>query len=262
MENISITRTKRVIADRFSEFPHNVAWFFNLKSAHINKSRLEKFHNIHCGERCFIIATGPSLKLMDLSRLKGEYTIGMNRGYLLNQMYDIGLNYLCSIDITNQLDQFTEEYQNIDITSFYNWNSRNILHPTDHINFIKLNHRHKFVEDITKGIWGGHSVTFACIEMAYYMGFSEVYLIGKDHSFNVTSAPKTVNIIDGEDDNHFFPGYYRSNMKWASPYYRGEELAYQLARDAFERDNRKIYDATIGGKLQVFNKIEYEKLFS
>jgi hypothetical protein len=250
-----------MLSDRVHEFPHNIAWFLNIKSARENKARLQKFHNIHVGQRCFIIATGPSLKNMDLSLLKDEYTIGMNRGYLLNEMYDLNLNYLCVIDIINQLKQFTDEYQQSEITSFYNWDCRHYIHQTEKINYLKLNHRHKFVKDILHGFWYGHSVTNACIELAYYMGFKEVYLIGKDHSFNVSSAPKTVNVIKGEDENHFFPNYYKENMQWGTPYYYGEEIAYKLARYAFERDNRVIRDATKDGKLQIFEKVKYDALF-
>lgn len=261
MEHISVNRIKIIISDRIHEFPHNLSWFLNTKVAKENKAKLENYHNVHSGERCFIIATGPSLKQMDLSHLKGECTIGMNRGYLLNEIYDLNLNYLCVIDIINQLKQFTSEYQNTDIVSFYNWNCRNYITATENINYLKLNHRHKFIKNILNGFWYGHSVTFACIELAYYMGFKEVYLIGKDHSFNVSSDPKTVNISNGVDDNHFFPNYYKKNMQWGTPYYYGEEIAYRLAKRAFEEDSRVIKDATLGGKLDIFDKIEYESLF-
>ena len=39
---------------------------------------LKMYKDIHKGERCFIIATGPSLTMEDLEALKSEYTFGMN----------------------------------------------------------------------------------------------------------------------------------------------------------------------------------------
>jgi len=50
-------------------------------------------------------------------------------------------------------------------------------------------------------------------------------------------------------------------MQWGTPYYYGEEIAYKLARYAFERDNRVIRDATKDGKLQIFEKVKYDALF-
>ncbi len=45
--------------------------------------QLAALKDIHRGERCFIIGNGPSLKQTDLSRLKDEFTFGMNRFYLM-----------------------------------------------------------------------------------------------------------------------------------------------------------------------------------
>jgi len=39
------------------------------------------------------------------------------------------------------------------------------------------------------------------------------------------------------------------------------ELAYRLAKYHFEQDGREILDATVGGKLQVFKKVDYQSLF-
>ena len=38
----------------------------------------ESIHNVHKGERAFVLATGPSIEHMDIGRLKGEYTVGIN----------------------------------------------------------------------------------------------------------------------------------------------------------------------------------------
>ena len=41
-------------------------------------AQIEEFKNKHLGERCFILATGPSLTVEDVRKLKKEYTFGMN----------------------------------------------------------------------------------------------------------------------------------------------------------------------------------------
>ena len=40
-----------------------------------------------------------------------------------------------------------------------------------------------------------------------------------------------------------------------------EEFSYNLARKAFEENGRKIFDATINGKLTVFKKVNFYDLF-
>ena len=44
--------------------------------------KLAEIIDSHKGERCFVIGNGPSLKNTDLSKLTGDFTIGMNRIFL------------------------------------------------------------------------------------------------------------------------------------------------------------------------------------
>ena len=39
------------------------------------------------------------------------------------------------------------------------------------------------------------------------------------------------------------------------------EQAYLLAREAYEADGRQILDATVGGKLMIFSKVDFISLF-
>ena len=99
------------------------------------------------------------------------------------------------------------------------------------------------------------------MQLAYYMGFKKVYIIGKDHSYN-TKRKSGENIkSSGKENNHFIKGYYKEGQNWDAPDYETEEFAYSLARTAFEKDGRKILDATIGGRLKVFKKVNYNDLF-
>src|SRR5574341_209049 len=45
--------------------------------------RLAALRDSHKGKRAFIIGNGPSLRQTDLSKLRNEFTFGMNRIYLL-----------------------------------------------------------------------------------------------------------------------------------------------------------------------------------
>ena len=95
------------------------------------------------------------------------------------------------------------------------------------------------------------------MQIAYYMGFKNVYLIGVDHNFKTTGAPNEKQFLKGNDVNHFDPNYF-GNKEWHLPDLQGSEISYHLAKFFYERNGRRIYDATIDGKLQIFQKISLD----
>jgi hypothetical protein len=260
-EDISLGRVFRAIKRRIVDIPQLVKWYYPYGFSKQNRLKLIPYKNIHAGERCFIIANGPSLQKTDLSLLKNELTIGMNRIYLVEEVNGFSPTYLAVSDIPIQLDQFTEEYNNLRMSRFFIWNTRKKFSKQPNLMFFKQSFKMNFQPDLLKPIGAGKSVTYFCIQLAYYMGFDEVILIGKDHSYDVEGKPGEIVISDGKEQNHFIKGYYKPSQKWKIPNYKEEEYSYKLARNAFENDGRKIYDATIGGKLDVLEKVDYRTLF-
>ncbi len=261
VKELSLERLINVVKVRIKDIPHFLAWHLNSKAAKKNKDRLKKIHNIHKGQRVFIVANGPSLKDTDLSLLKNEITIGMNRIYLSSEKNGFTPTYIVVQDIAVQLKQFTEDFERLELPKFFNWNARKYFTWKDNLSFIRLDFTPRFSTDLVKTTWGGHSVTAVCLQLAFYMGFDEVYLVGKDHNYEQKGVPGTLVIATGNEANHFVKGYYKKGMGWRIPDYKGEELSYKMARQVFEKAGRKVYDATINGNLQVFEKIGYYSLF-
>ena len=263
IEDISLGRVFRAIVKRIMEIPHTIAWYLPTKISKDNKSKLLSYKDKHKGQRCFIIANGPSLKKMDLSLLKNEYAIGMNRIYLLEKVNGFSPTYLVSNDINNQLKQFKNEYDVLSNVKFFNWRSRSFFKNQEQLIFFKNRFSIRFGKDLVNDkIGNGKSVTYSCLHLAYYMGFDTVILIGKDHNYN-TNGVSSIKRIEstGQEDNHFIKGYYLKGMKYGVPDYKGEEMAYLEAKKAFEEDGRRIYDATVEGKLEVFEKVDYQSFF-
>jgi hypothetical protein len=69
-------------------------------------------------------------------------------------------------------------------------------------------------------------------------------------------------VSSGEDRNHFSPNYFGKGFRWQLPDLETSEWAYRLADQAYLSAGRQVFDATIGGKLQVFPKVDYASLFS
>jgi len=214
----------------------------------------------HQGERCFIIGNGPSLKNTDLSLLKDEVTFGMNRIYLLFDRVGFVTTYYVSVnDLV--IEQSAHDIVSLPCPKFISWRTRDLIDFTDDMMFLHSRGEPMFYTDITKGMWEGATVTYVAMQIAYYLGFREVILIGVDHSFATQGEPHAAVVSQGEDPNHFDPQYFGKGFRWNLPDLERSELAYRVAKYQFERDGREIIDATVGGKLQVFRKVDYQTLF-
>ena len=260
-EDLSFLRIINAIFRRIYYIPQRLIYYIPFGFYQRNRKNLKSFNNIHNGERCFIIANGPSLKYVDFSLLENEFTIGMNRIYLMKEQNGFTPNYLACIDEKSQINQFHEEFNKVEIPCFYNFKLRNKFSKLSNQNFVLGKFSQSFAKGISKAYGNGKSVTYTAIQLAFYMGFKEVYIIGKDHSYNTAQKPGTGIKSDGDENNHFIKGYYKKGQNWDAPDYLGEELAYKVALDHFTKNNRVIMDATIGGKLDVFPKVTFEDIF-
>jgi len=223
--------------------------------------RLSALHNRHKGERCFIIGNGPSLRHTDMSKLRGEYTLGMNRIYLMFPELGFQTTYYLSLnDLV--IEQCAAEIQALKMPRFVSWRARRWLTPEPDLYFLWTTYTGpKFATDLRGRLWEGATVTYTALQTAYYLGFSEVILIGVDHNFTTQGKPNTTVVSQGDDPNHFSPAYFGKGFRWQLPDLETSERAYRMAREAFERDGRRVLDATVGGKLTVFPKVDYETLF-
>ena len=110
-------------------------------------------------------------------------------------------------------------------------------------------------------MYEGFTVTYVALQLAFHMGFKKVILIGVDHNFTTKGPANQAVVSQGDDPNHFAPNYFGAAFKWQLPDLEGSERAYRLARQAYETAGRMVVDATVGGKLTVFPKVDYLSLF-
>lgn len=254
---INVFRESRDAAVRASQWP--AATFHPWRRDSIR--RLAQLQDIHRGKRCFIIGNGPSLKQTDLSHLKGEYTLGQNRIYLAFPDWGFSTSYYLSVnDLV--VEQCAGEIQNLSMPRFVSWRARQWLKPQENLYFIHTTYSgEKFARDIRERVWEGGTVTYTSLQVAYYLGFSQVILVGVDHNYVTPGKPNATVVSQGDDPNHFDPGYFGKGFRWQLPDLVQWEEAYRLARRTYEADGRSVIDATVGGKLQVFTKVDYNSLF-
>lgn len=226
-----------------------------------SRRKLAALMDIHKGERCFIIGNGPSLKKTDLAKLRAEYTFGMNRFFLAFSEMGFQTTYYLSVnDLV--IEQSAAEIQALKIPKFVSWRARKWLQPQENLHFLHTTYTGpKFARDVRGRMWEGATVTYTALQLAFHMGFHKVILIGVDHNFATKGKPNVTVVSQGDDPDHFHPGYFGKGFRWQLPDLETSERAYRIARKMYEQDGRQVVDATVGGKLEVFPKVDYESLF-
>ncbi len=225
--------------------------------------RLEQYAGKHAGQRCFIIGNGPSLRQTDLSKLRGEITFGLNRIYLLFPELGFNTTYMVAVnDLV--IEQCAIDIQALSMPRFLTWRSRYWFHPDPQLTYLDTDFTgtEDFCAKITGRFFEGFTVTYVALQLAYQMGFNEVILVGVDHNFVTQGTANMAIISQGDDPNHFAPNYFGKGFKWQLPDLPGSERAYKIALETYTRAGRRVADATVGGKLEIFPKVTFSSLFT
>ena len=216
---------------------------------------MKELRDTHKGETCLVVGNGPSLKKIPKDFLKKYPTFGTNRCYLsphgfLPRFY-VAVNPLV-------VEQYLGEILQLDVEEMFLPASLQIAGGSAH--YLKSIYGPPFFSrDASEGIHEGWTVTYVCLQIAYYMGFSTVLLVGVDHRYEYQGMPNEEQIAVGPDPNHFSPDYFTGGVKWNLPDLEMSEVSYRLAREAFEKDGRRIVNLTPGTALDVFEKQNWRK---
>lgn len=232
-------------------------------------SNLLKYKNKYYNKRCFICATGPSLKKEDLEMLNNEYTFGVNsicsiyeetkwrpsffvfQDFPIYEMYEDLINSSKKTVVFSG-DPLVDYKRSGNIKIKVKW-VRFPLNWAYH-KYAGLKGRPfvKFSKDAYRRLFSGYTVTYSAIQLAIYMGFSEIYLLGVD-----------CNYIGGKK-NHFklMKNEFVRNPIVAKSESDAQMLAYEVARKETLNNNIRIYNVTRGGKLEIFNRKVLEEVLN
>jgi hypothetical protein len=246
----------------------------DFKNYYSKKIRLLK-SGLKGSKRCFLIGNGPSLNKTDLSYLENEITFSVNSFFLKSNhlswkpTFHIVEDHLVAEDRKNELVNFKGPiklypaylgycFPKSEDTIFYNHRPR-ISYPDGF----------DFSTQADKITYTGCTVIFSALQIAAYLGFQEIYLIGVDASYEIPKVATEnndygISVLDMEcdDPNHFDPDYFGKGYRWHNPQVDKMIQAFTEARNVCEKTGIEIYNATIGGKLEVFKRVNYENLFN
>lgn len=122
----------------------------------------------------------------------------------------------------------------------------------------------KFSKLIYENVYSGQTVTYTNFQIASYLGFKKIYMIGMDFDY-----VKPAHVIEsgniwlstGDDPNHFHKDYFGSGKRWKDPQLDQVLRNYKNAHKFFQEQEVEIYNATVGGKLEEFPRVDFNSLF-
>lgn len=237
----------------------------------------------HKGERCFILASGPSIKNQDLALIKNEWCISMSMFFLHEQYETIKPHYHVFAPNHSPFDfELTKKYLE-GLEKVVSWDQEVFFchkqYKYSYYNFVRENpnlkpKKSRFIDyteseeisennyckdsawDISERPFTLRSALYPCIQLAVYMGFDEIYLLGVDHDY-------LVNLSEDGSSAHFYD--YRNGVK-DSPFYTSKEKLfygfykrwkhYRLMRESLEQKGVRIYNASEGSYLDVFPRVK------
>ena len=227
------------------------------KNYGFKNEKIKKIKNIHKNRRCFIIGNGPSLRYQDLEQLYAhkEICFGVNRIYLAYQHTNWRPDYYVAVDymvIQNDLEKIREMEGTKFIRHFYKslpqWDDEEIYEFRG-IDYKAANPQISF--DMYQGIYMGNTVVFDAIQIALYMGFQEIYLLGVDMSSGIRCEDK---------ESHFYELTGRKEVFGTSNTSEARNCL-KYAAEEMEKKGIKLRNATRGGELNEVLRVDFDSLF-
>ncbi|MBL9136096.1 MAG: hypothetical protein JNK85_09520 [Verrucomicrobiales bacterium] len=243
----------------------------------------------HAQQRCFILATGPSLGRQNLEPLRNELCIGVSFFFLHPQAkvvrpkyhvvapnhppFDFTLPKRYFSGLTENYDPSTEvlygyatyPYSCLDCLDSHPqaWNRPlRIVNYTGAKELTETSVESESAWDLTGRPFLVRTVIYSAIQLAVYLGCNQIYLLGCDHDY-LADVKRTENHFYQEskgnpDDRHHLEAF--TTERWFQEYHR-RWRDYRLMRTALEKRGIQIINATDGGMLDVFPRVSLASLF-
>jgi len=225
---------------------------------------LKKFKNKYDGKRCFVIGNGPSLRTEDLEVIQsnGDISFGCNRIYVLFDRTSWRPSFYINQD-PKVIRGCIEEIRDLDKNQvkFIKALGKKEYEVDGAIYFdfvIRYGKKKlpNFSDDPEKELYNGYTVTYAAIQLAAYMGFKEIYLLGCDCSYSLDNqSVQTISQGSYPDARMYDPGKVGMPPDIAYMF-----SMYEVCKKYCEERGIKVFNATRGGKLEVFDRVDFDSL--
>ncbi|MGN0603854.1 MAG: hypothetical protein ACI4I2_07730 [Oscillospiraceae bacterium] len=265
LENAGLNEKNYYFISHNLELVDNILYIVKNVGNYTKRSR--ELKGIYSGKRAFVIGNGPSLNTNDLNKLQNEISFGCN---IITQMYDhvdwrltdyffVDPLFISELLKSKEdLDKLSREHKRV-FTTFQSKIFDEYKNEYDNFYYLRIKRNMDFLfsEDITDFIGGGGTSLYEIFQIAIYMGIKEFYLLGVDYSFKKEMRADGKIIINENIQNHAKEIYQGDGV-----YYVDDIMKAWLKIKAYaDAHDIKIFNATRGGKLEVFSRVDFDSLF-
>lgn len=262
-ETVCLTCSRQITEEVAAKKTLNIYDFLYDVDSYFNPD-IERLKGLHRGKRCFILGTGPSLRYEDLERLREnkDICISVNSIFRAYDSTSWRPDYYVLTDrvgLEMYWDRLLKEketgYVLISDTALRGMPANEKFHRF-HVSLLEVSEDCPalFSRDFARGAYAGGTVVYAAIQLAAYLGCTELYLYGVDFDF---SSP---------EKNHFEEDALERSMMEKFPsstpqFFRQTTVSFACAQEAAGQLGFKIYNASRRSKLDIFERVDFDSLF-
>lgn len=236
------------------------------------KENVKSLKGVHEGDRCFIAGNGPSLANTNLDLIAGEYSFGLNRVSLIydktkwRPTYFVLVNEIAAYSSPHMFEKEIMVNNDLGITCIVN---EDFINPNkcrrhkqyedlENIYFVKSVgdrnfpfHDDQWSYDPSNKVTKYGSCLMALVQIACYMGFKKIYLVGCDLGYK--------DLKDNVDINHFTKEYNYIEEKNMSIHNKIMIESHLLIKRMTRKIGVEIINATVGGDLNLYKRENFEE---
>lgn len=193
--------------------------------------KIGDFKNLHDGKNVFILASGPSLAQANLAPLSRRIVIGLNRSSLIFP----DTHYHCTMD-----ERLFREYKEVLEKSRYMFTLQDRPFGIP----MTLLGSEGFSRDLTQGVYSGYTVSYLALQLAVYMGFTNIFYVGLD-------------LKHQQGQTHFFGKDHVSSNHESTEFPKMIRMLQQGAEELKDSGVR-VYNCSPDSTLDCFERVSLE----
>ena len=224
--------------------------------------RLEQMRDAYAGRSAWLVGNGPSVQIGDLDRLAetSQLCFAFNRFHLAYDQTPLRPHFTVTGD-AQMIEDFGQEIVDSAegtvcvahgrapaLTGDYIWLRQVSAYPS------------LFSLEPARWVTPGGSSLYVALQIGYWLGIRRWYLYGADFAFRFNRRQSGQDVFRSAngDDNHFIKNY-RSGRAWCPPAIESILPAFHMARMQMELAGGFIRNATRGGSLHVFDRVDFDE---
>ena len=255
------------------------------------RNKNTELKNLHSGETCFILGTGPSINTQDLTKLENKFCIGVGEFFhhkqykvIAPQYYvqapnhepfrcDYALGLVRGVRKLDSNPTIILGHTDYKYSFFRCLKSHDYL--ADNIYFVNYQYSNRIGKetvgseidwDISKTPFTCKTVIYMALQVAIFMGFKKIVLLGCDHDYIITALAQK-----NFDKHHFYEESESSSkgivdfldgftlLRWFREYSERWEDYININNYAISKGVR-IINATNGSLLDMFERKKLEDI--